>query len=191
MFAAAGVTILIVVLVRRRSVHKSTTLNGEPKNRNSACDNFANPSYELQGQLAIIARKLLYHYDLYHLTVNGTTKNGTRPAGGRDKEDSCYLTVPDELYARRDTYDAYGGVNPYEEPIYWAPADDRRSIYEQFTSKGFREITADQIQYGYQRNCMNILLSSYFFVEQQLSLVQDSLDVSTRGCGILLKDLWT
>ena len=145
MFAAAGVTILIVVLVRRRSVHKSTTLNGEPKNRNSACDNFANPSYELQGQLAIIARKLLYHYDLYHLTVNGTTKNGTRPAGGRDKEDSCkwnheewyrpaggrdkedscYLTVPDELYARRDTYDAYGGVNPYEEPIYWAePADD-------------------------------------------------------------------
>ena len=34
------------------------------------------------------------------------------------------------------------------EPLYWAPADNCRSIYEQFTRKGFREITADQIEYG-------------------------------------------
>ena len=42
-----------------------------------------------------------------------------------------------------------------KEPLYWTPADDCSGIYQQFSSKGFREITADQIQY---RNCNNIII---------------------------------
>ena len=75
--------------------------------------------------------------------------NGNHPVVIRERKetDGSCLTVPNNPYERKNTYDVRS-VNPYEEPIYWAPADDRRSIYEQFTSKGFRELTADQIEYG-------------------------------------------
>ena len=78
--------------------------------------------------------------------------------------------------------------------INWAPTNECHSIYEQFTSKAFRDITTADPNTVWRSNCTSVckVIINFFVEKKQLSLIgSGQFGCVKKRFGTFLEDLWT